>query len=51
MNKPKAAKFIVKQGIGLIFAAAIGYAIKMEKKIEARIDDHYAEPKSDDQDN
>lgn len=41
---PKLAKFIVKQGFGLIVAAAIGYTIKMEKKVEARIDEHYAEP-------
>lgn len=44
---PKLAKFLVKQSIGLAFAAAIGYAIKMEKRIETRIDEHYAPPEDE----
>jgi hypothetical protein len=52
VKKPKLSKaFVVKQAVGFIFAAAIGYAIKMEKKIETRIDEHYSEPKPDQQDN
>lgn len=48
---PKLVKMIVKGVIGLTFSSAIGYAIKMEKKIEDRIDEHYdSEPKPD-QDN
>lgn len=49
--KPKLAKFLVKQGLGVIFATAIGFAIKFEKYIEDRIDDHYAEQKSDQETN
>jgi hypothetical protein len=48
---PKLAKFLAKQGLGIIFATAIGFAIKFEKKIEDRIDDHYDEPKNTDQEN
>jgi hypothetical protein len=40
---PKIVKFVAKNALGGIFALAIGYAIKLEKKIEERIDDHYAE--------
>jgi len=43
----KAKKFLVKRGIEFIFAAAIGYLIKTEKKIESRVDDHFAPPKVD----
>lgn len=48
---PKLAKLIVKQGLGILFATAIGFAIKFEKKIEDRIDEHYDEPKTDQEDN
>lgn len=46
---PWLAKKIVKFAVGCIFSAAIGYAVKAEKKIEERIDEHYAESKTDDQ--
>lgn len=48
---PKLAKLIMKQTIGVIFALAIGFAIKFEKNIDERIDEYYAEPKSDQEDN
>lgn len=47
--KPKVAKFIAKQGVGAIITLAIGIMVKFEKRIEARIDEHYAEPKKTDQ--
>lgn len=48
MNKAKLARFLVKGATGIVFSAFIGYTIKMEKKIEARIDDHFdAEPAAD----
>lgn len=39
--------FVVKQAVGLIFASAIGFAIKLEKVIEGRIDERYAKDKTD----
>lgn len=48
----KLAKMIVKGAASLIFSAAIGYTYKAGKKIDARIDEHFAEPKPEsDQDN
>jgi hypothetical protein len=38
---PKLMKFLVKGAIGLAFSAAIGYTIKLEKKVEGAIDEHY----------
>lgn len=43
----KLAKMLVKGAVGFVFSAAIGYVIKVEKGIEERIDEHYAEPKAD----
>lgn len=48
---PKLAKFIAKQGLGAVVALAIGIMVKFEKRIESRIDEHYAEPKTDQEDN
>jgi hypothetical protein len=44
---PKLAKFIAKQGFSIVGAVLIGYIIKTEKKIEAKIDEHYAPPVED----
>lgn len=41
---PKLMKFLVKGALSLTAAAAIGYTIKLEKKIEERIDEHYETP-------
>lgn len=38
---PKLMKFIVKNAFGLAVTTAIGYMIKMERKVEDRIDDHF----------
>lgn len=38
---PKLAKMIVKGALGFGISALIGYTIKMEKKIEERVDQHY----------
>lgn len=38
---PKLMKFLAKGAIGLAFSAAIGYTIKLEKKVEGAIDEHY----------
>ena len=44
-------KTAAKGVVGIVFSAAIGYAIKLERKIEERVDDYYdPEPKTD-QDN
>lgn len=48
---PKLVKFIAKQSLGLVFATAIGIAIKFERKIEERIDEYYDEPKTDQENN
>lgn len=40
----RAKKFIIKRTIELIFATAIGYAIKMEKSAVARVDEHFDPP-------
>lgn len=47
MKNAKVIKFVVKGALGIVFSAAIGYTIKLEKKIEERIDDHYDEPKAE----
>lgn len=39
MLSTKMKKSIVKLAIGSLFSTAIGYAIKLEKKIEDRIDE------------
>lgn len=39
----KLAKMIVKSALGFGMSALIGYAVKIEKKIGDRIDDHYDE--------
>jgi hypothetical protein len=38
---PKLIKFLVKGSLSLAISAAIGYTIKMEKRIEEAIDEHY----------
>lgn len=38
---PKFVKFVVKNAFGLAVTAFIGYTIKMERKIEEKIDDHF----------
>lgn len=38
---PKLIKFLVKGSLSLAVSAAIGYAIKAEKRIEEAIDEHY----------
>lgn len=46
------AKVLVKGTVSLIISAAIGYTYKAGKKIDERIDEHFAEPKPEsDQDN
>jgi hypothetical protein len=45
---PKIMKFLVKGGLSLAVSAAIGYAIKLERKAEAAIDDYY-DPTDDQQ--
>ncbi len=52
MMKPKVSKkFLVKQGLGLVATLALGLIVRLEHKIENRIDEHYNEPKSDQEDN
>jgi hypothetical protein len=43
---PKLVKMLVKGALSLTVATAIGYTIKMEKKAEERIDEHF-EAKND----
>lgn len=38
---PKLTKLIVKGALGFGISAVIGYTIKMEKRIEERIDEHF----------
>lgn len=38
MNKTKIAKYAVKAGLGFAISAAIGYAIKLEKHLDTKID-------------
>lgn len=40
----KLAKMIVKGAASLVFSAAIGYTYKAGKKIDERIDQHFASP-------
>ncbi len=47
---PKLAKTIVKTATSIAFSLLLGYTYKVGKKLDARIDDHYAEPPTD-QDN
>lgn len=52
MKNAKLAKFIVKQVLGASVALVIGYMMKMEKKLEDRIDEHYDDKsKTDQEDN
>lgn len=44
MPSPKIQKAVLKIGLGLIGSAAIGYLIKAERRVEDRIDEHFAEP-------
>jgi hypothetical protein len=37
-------KFLIKRSIEFLFAAAIGYAIKTEKNIVTRVDEHFDPP-------
>lgn len=39
----KLKKLIIKGAVGLATAAVIGYIIKLEKRLDAHIDEHYAE--------
>jgi methylthioribose-1-phosphate isomerase len=41
MNE-KIAKMVVKGAVSLGVSALIGYMIKMERRLEQSIDDHYA---------
>lgn len=38
---PKLMKMVVKAALSLSVASAIGYTIKLEKKAEERIDEHF----------
>lgn len=38
---PKLLKFLVKQALGISVSVAIGYTIKMERKVENAIDEHF----------
>lgn len=38
LNKNKIAKIAVKAGVGFVISAGIGYAIKLERHIGAKID-------------
>jgi preprotein translocase subunit Sss1 len=38
---PKLMKFLVKQSLGLAVAGLIGYTIKLERKIDDKIDEHF----------
>ena len=38
---PKLMKMLVKGALSLTVASAIGYTIKLEKKAEERIDEHF----------
>lgn len=52
MKNAKLAKILVKGAASLIFSAALGYTYKAGRKIDERIDKHFAEPKPEsDQDN
>lgn len=52
VKNAKLAKLLVKGVSSLIFSAALGYTYKASKKIDERIDQHFAEPKTNsDQDN
>lgn len=42
MNE-KLAKFLIKGALSIGVSALIGYAIKLEKQIDGRIDEHYDE--------
>lgn len=43
----KLAKLIVKGVASLIISTSLGYVYKAGKKIDERIDDHFAEPEND----
>jgi preprotein translocase subunit Sss1 len=38
---PKLTKMVVKGAIGLCVSGMIGYMIKLEKKVDDKIDEHY----------
>jgi hypothetical protein len=44
---PKLEKFAYKQGIGLVFAAVLGGLVKLNYKIDDRIDAKYEEKKKE----
>ena len=48
MNE-KFVKMIVKTTLGIATSALIGYMMKEEKKIQARIDDYYDEKNENEQ--
>jgi hypothetical protein len=48
---PKFAKMIAKGAASLLISIAMGYAYKTGKKIDARIDEHFAHSEDDDQAN
>lgn len=39
MNKTKIAKYAIKAALGFTVSAGIGYAIKLEKKLDIKIDE------------
>lgn len=48
---PKLARMIAKGVASFIFSAVIGYTVKAGKKVDERIDAHFAEPEKTEQDN
>jgi hypothetical protein len=46
---PKTAKFLAKNGIGLLFTLALGFTYKLNKKVDDKIDDYFSvdEPATD----
>lgn len=45
VKNPKLLKQGLKLSVGLIGSVVIGVIIKLEKKIDARIDERFADPK------
>lgn len=53
IKNPKLAKKVLKVGLSIVGSIAIGMTMKLEKKIEGKIDEHYADPepeKTEDED-
>lgn len=47
MNKQMLAKIVVKGAVGLVVSAGIGYAIKGERVLGAKIDEYFTKTITD----